>query len=161
MYNIPVSGFKTVHSNVESFPNRSTLWSARVVGDKISGGSPLFWDGMSLAPGGRYSLLWFLDSWIPSFLMGLISGGNIESSLVLVSSRYRLRALPVMDAWKSTVSQRLFEHDVLWCGRNKSEQVSAPKHNLIGGQGIAPVVTAAGAGSLLSDLITDYTLWRL
>lgn len=90
--------------------NRTTLCSARVVGDKISEGSPLPCDGTSLAPVDMFRLVSFLGS---SFLMGLISDWNIESSFVFVSSRYRLRALPVMDAWKRTKSEVLLERHVL------------------------------------------------
>ena len=88
--------FKIVHPKVGA-----TLCSARGLGDTRSGGSPLPGDGTSLRLIDTFRLLLFLDSpRSPSLLMGLISGGNIESSLVLVSSRYRLRALPVMDACK-------------------------------------------------------------
>lgn len=76
-----------------------TLCSARAVGSKLSELSPLTLDETSPAPVDMFSLLLFIVSpWLPSLLIGLISEGNTESSFVLVSSRYRLRALPVMDA---------------------------------------------------------------
>lgn len=80
-------------------PNRSTLWSARGVGSKPRG-SLLPWAGLS--PADKFRLFWILDSGTSSSLTGLISDGNMESSLTLVSSRYRLRALPVMDACENT-----------------------------------------------------------
>lgn len=64
--------------------------------NKPSEGSLFPWAGLSLAD--KFKLFWILDSGTSSFRMGLISDGNMESSLTLVSSRYRLRALPVMDA---------------------------------------------------------------
>lgn len=76
-----------------------TLCSARAVGSKFSELSSLTLDETSPAPVDMFSLLLFIVSpWLPSLLIGLISEGNTESSFVLVSSRYRLRALPVMDA---------------------------------------------------------------
>lgn len=66
------------------------------MGNTPSEGSLFPWAGLSLAD--KFKLFWILDSGTSSFRMGLISDGNMESSLTLVSSRYRLRALPVMDA---------------------------------------------------------------
>lgn len=71
-----------------------------MVGNKPSEGSLFPWAGLSLAD--KFKLFWILDSGMSSFRMGLISDGNMESSLTLVSSRYRLRALPVMDACEDT-----------------------------------------------------------
>lgn len=69
-------------------------------------------DNPSLAPVDMIRLL-FLDPWIPSVFIGLISESDTEFSLVLVSSRYRLRVLPVIEAWKSRHGQELFQYDLV------------------------------------------------